>query len=234
MENKFSVQTVELSKVYSMHDIEVSALSGVNLNIQYGEFLAIVGPSGSGKSTLLNVLGTLDRPSSGKVIIDGVDTSVMSKDELAKLRNEKIGFVFQSFNLINRTSVLRNVELPSIVKGIPEAERKERAKELLSSVGLEAKASRKPTMLSGGEQQRVAIARALINAPPIILADEPTGNLDSKTGHEIFEFLKRLSVEHKTTVMIVTHNLELAKQTNRIIRLRDGHIEDSDAGGEPS
>lgn len=234
MENKFSVQTVELSKVYSMHDIEVSALSDVNINIQYGEFLAIVGPSGSGKSTLLNVLGTLDRPSSGKVIIDGVDTSVMSKDELARLRNEKIGFVFQSFNLINRTSVLRNVELPSIVKGLPEAEREERAKELLSSVGLGAKASRKPTMLSGGEQQRVAIARALINAPPIILADEPTGNLDSKTGREIFEFLKKLSEERKTTVMIVTHNLELAKQTNRIIRLRDGHIEDSDARGEPS
>ncbi|RLG91877.1 MAG: hypothetical protein DRO36_03120 [Candidatus Hecatellales archaeon] len=219
------METVNLTKVYRSDSVEVYALVDVNLKIRYGEFVAIVGPSGSGKSTLLNLLGVLDKPTKGHVLIEGIDTSTMSPSQLAKIRNEKIGFIFQAYNLINRTTVLRNVELPAVVRGVPKKERVKRAMELLRLTGLDGKFNRKPLTLSGGEQQRVAIARALINNPTIILADEPTGNLDSKTGYEIFSLLRRLSEERKTTVIVVTHNLELANLTDRIIYLRDGRIE---------
>ncbi|MGP3667684.1 MAG: ABC transporter ATP-binding protein [Candidatus Bathyarchaeota archaeon] len=224
LKEKFAAETINLTKIYSFNSLHVVALKDVNLKIRYGEFICIVGPSGSGKSTLLNLLGTLDRPTSGKVLIDGVDTSKMSNSQLAKLRNEKIGFIFQAYNLINRTNVLRNVELPAVVSGIPPEKRLQRAKELLKLMGLEDKLYRKPLTLSGGEQQRVAIARALINNPAIILADEPTGNVDSKTSYEIFNLLKKLAYEHNTAVVVVTHNLELAKMADRIIYLRDGMV----------
>mgnify|MGYP000633815436 CR=1 FL=1 len=225
LNSKYAIETVNLTKVYRSDSVEVYALVDVNLKIRYGEFVAIVGPSGSGKSTLLNLLGVLDKPTKGHVLIEGIDTSTMSPSQLAKIRNEKIGFIFQAYNLINRTTVLRNVELPAVVRGVPKKERVKRAMELLRLTGLDGKFNRKPLTLSGGEQQRVAIARALINNPTIILADEPTGNLDSKTGYEIFSLLRRLSEERKTTVIVVTHNLELANLTDRIIYLRDGRIE---------
>ncbi len=220
----YAAETVNLTKVYRAGGFQVYALQNVNLKIRRGEFLAVVGPSGSGKSTLLNLLGTLDKPTSGKVFIDGVDTSKLDGGALARLRNEKIGFVFQAYNLINRTSVLRNLELPAMVLGIPPEERRRRALELLELMGLSDKANRKPVELSGGEQQRVAIARALMNRPALVLADEPTGNLDSKTGRGIFELLRRLCREQGATVVVVTHNLELASTTDRIIHLRDGKI----------
>ena len=220
----YAAETIGLTKIYRTGTHEVYALRDVNLKIRRGEFLAVVGPSGSGKSTLLNLLGTLDKPTSGKIFIDGVDVSNLDGSRLARLRNEKIGFVFQAYNLVNRTSVLRNVELPAMVLGIPPAERRRKALELLRLMGLEDKAHRKPVELSGGEQQRVAIARALINDPALVLADEPTGNLDSKTGRSIFELLRRLCRERGATVVVVTHNLELAAMTDRIVHLRDGRI----------
>jgi putative ABC transport system ATP-binding protein len=221
---EYAAETINLSKVYSVGAYKVHALRDINLKIRVGEFLSIVGPSGSGKSTLLNLLGTLDKPTSGKILIGGVDTSKLNEEKLAKLRNQRIGFIFQAYNLINRTTVLRNVELPAIVLGVPSAERRRKALELLELMGLKDKAFRRPTELSGGEQQRVAIARALINDPTIILADEPTGNVDSKTGRNIFELLRKLCKERNATVVVVTHNIELAKMTNRIIHLRDGKI----------
>lgn len=224
MKADYAAETVDLTKVYRVGDHEIYALRGVNLKIARGEFLAVVGPSGSGKSTLLNLLGTLDQPTSGKVFIDGVDASKLDGGRLASLRSRKIGFVFQAYNLINRTSVLRNLELPAMVLGVPPAERRKRALELLEIMGLKNMAHRKPTELSGGEQQRVAIARALMNNPALVLADEPTGNLDSKTGRSIFELLRRLCHERGATVVVVTHNLELASMTDRIIHLRDGRI----------
>lgn len=224
-QQNYAIRTVNLTKIYRSNSVKVYALINVNLKIRYGEFVAIVGPSGSGKSTLLHMLGVLDKPTSGYVLIDGINTLTMNSAELAKLRNEKIGFIFQAYNLISRTTVLRNVELPAIVKGIPKKERVKRAMELLKLTGLADKFNRKPLTLSGGEQQRVAIARALINNPTIILADEPTGNLDSKTGYEIFSLLRRLSEDRGATVVVVTHNLELANLTDRIIYLKDGKIE---------
>jgi putative ABC transport system ATP-binding protein len=221
---EYAAETINLSKVYSVGAYKVHALRDINLKIRVGEFLSIVGPSGSGKSTLLNLLGTLDKPTSGKILISGVDTSKLNEEKLAKLRNQRIGFIFQAYNLINRTTVLRNVELPAIVLGVPSAERRRKALELLELMGLKDKAFRRPTELSGGEQQRVAIARALINDPTIILADEPTGNVNSKTGRNIFELLRKLCKERNATVVVVTHNIELAKMTNRIIHLRDGKI----------
>ncbi|RLI05732.1 ABC transporter ATP-binding protein [Candidatus Bathyarchaeota archaeon] len=223
--SEYAAETVNLTKIYKSNSVSVSALWNVNLKIRRGEFVSIVGPSGSGKSTLLNMLGVLDTPTSGHVFIDGVDTSTLTKNQLAQLRNEKIGFIFQAYNLINRATVLRNVELPAVVKGLPREVRVQRAKELLELMGLGDKLNRKPLTLSGGEQQRVAIARALINNPTLILGDEPTGNVDSKTGYEIFNLLRKLSHEHGTTVVVVTHNLELANLTDRIIYLRDGRIE---------
>ncbi len=221
----YAVEAIDLVKVYRVGKREVWALRGLNLKVKEGEFLAVVGPSGSGKSTLLNLIGALDRPTSGAVLVDGIDTSKLSDSELSRFRNEKIGFVFQSFNLINRISVRRNVELPAVVKGTPKDVRERRARELLEEVGLGDKIYMKPLELSGGEQQRVAIARALINNPRFILADEPTGNLDSVTSKEIYRLLRRLNRMHGTTVIVVTHDLELAQECDRIVYLRDGKVE---------
>ena len=203
---KFAIETLDLKKSYKMGLITVHALRGVNLKIRHGEMISVVGPSGSGKSTLLNMLGALDTPTSGKILIDDVDISRMGERALARFRNRKIGFIFQSYNLIDRSKVTKNVELPAIVADMPKKLRDRRVHELLDLVGLGDKANRRPNALSGGEQQRVAIARALINDPAFILADEPTGNLDSKTGEEIQNLLIRVNQEKKATIVVVTHN----------------------------
>jgi len=220
----FIIETVGLTKVYRMGLVRVVALRDVNLRVRRGEFVAVMGPSGSGKSTLLNLLGALDRPTKGRVIVDGVDLSRLSDDELARFRNLKVGFVFQFFNLIQRTTVLRNVELPLIVRGVPRGVRVKKAVEVLERVGLGDKIYRKPNELSGGERQRVAIARALVNRPSIVLADEPTGNLDTKTGMEVVEVMKRMNKELGTTFVIVTHDPMVANATERIIFFKDGQI----------
>ena len=227
---KLAIETLDLKKSYKMGLVTVHALRGVNLKIRHGEMISVVGPSGSGKSTLLNMLGALDAPTSGKILIDGFDISRMGERALARFRNRKIGFIFQSYNLIDRSKVTKNVELPAIVADKPKKLRDRRVHELLDLVGLGDKANRKPNALSGGEQQRVAIARALINDPAFILADEPTGNLDSKTGQEIEHLLLRVNKETNATIVIVTHNLELAEGTGRIIHLRDGVIEKERVG----
>ena len=228
-----AIETLDLKKSYKMGLVTVYALRGVNLKMRHGEIVSVVGPSGSGKSTLLNMLGALDTPTSGKILIDGVDISRMGERALARFRNRKIGFIFQSYNLIDRSKVAKNVELPAIVAGMPKKLRNQRVHELLDLVGLGDKSNRRPNALSGGEQQRVAIARALINDPAFILADEPTGNLDSKTGEEIQNLLLRVNEERKATILIVTHNLELAEKTGRILHLRDGVVEKERAGLSP-
>jgi len=212
-------------KVYGTGQLATRAVDGINLEVKRGEFISIVGPSGSGKSTLLNLLGLLDRPSSGKILIDGRDVSNLSQNEAAIFRNKKIGFVFQSYDLINRLTALQNVELPLIAANVPKQRRIERAKFLLSAVGLDGKENKLPTMLSGGEQQRVAIARALVNEPSVILADEPTGNLDSKNAKVIVNLLSEVNKKFGSTIIVVTHNMEVANATQRIIMLRDGRIE---------
>lgn len=224
MENGYVVVVENLRKVYRNNGIVTVALDGVSFKIRRGEMVAIVGPSGSGKSTLLNMLGALDRPTEGKVIIDGVDISKLDDDKRAYVRNKKIGFVFQSYNLINRLTALKNVELPLSLRDIPESKRRTLALAVLREVGLDSKAMKKPTQLSGGEQQRVAIARALVTEPSIILADEPTGNLDSKSGGIVVKILKDLT-RRGNTVIVVTHNMEVAREADRIIYLRDGKIE---------
>jgi len=224
MKGEYIINTIDLVKVYKVGHLEFPALRGINLRVKKGEFISIVGPSGSGKSTLLNMLGALDRPTSGHVFIDGINIFSLSDDQLAEFRNSKIGFIFQAYNLIPRATAIKNVELPMIVKGIPKVERFKRAYELLKRVGLEDKIYRKPLELSGGEQQRVAIARALVNQPSIVLGDEPTGNIDSKTGYEIVNLLKEINSEFGTTFIIVTHNPEVANATERIIHVRDGKI----------
>jgi len=215
----------DLMKVYQMGQVEVRALAGVSLKIKRGEVVAIMGPSGSGKSTLMNILGCLDLPSSGKYILDGEAVETLNDDQLADIRNRKVGFIFQSFNLLSRTSALGNVELPLRYAG-KVLNKKERARDALESVGLGDRISHRPTELSGGEQQRVAIARALVNNPAIIMADEPTGNLDSKVGKEILELLLSLNLNNGTTLIIVTHDPSIAAQTQRIIHLRDGLVEE--------
>ncbi|MBC8099649.1 MAG: ABC transporter ATP-binding protein [Armatimonadetes bacterium] len=218
------IATHDLRKVYKMGDTEVHALTGVSLRIQRGEFLAIVGPSGSGKSTLMAILGALDKPSSGSYKLDGVEIGKMSQDSLSDIRNHRIGFVFQKFNLLARSSALHNVALPLVYAGENAAERNQRAKQALELVGLGDRTHHRPNELSGGQQQRVAIARALINNPSIILADEPTGNLDSKTGVEIMRLFRQLHSEQGITLIIVTHSPEIAEQANRVITMRDGSI----------
>ena len=219
------IELIKVNKVYDMGaEVQVQALKEINLTIEKGEYVAIMGPSGSGKTTLMNILGCLDTPSSGKYLFDGVNVSDMDDNELAKIRNRGIGFVFQTFNLIPRSDALHNVELPLIYSGVPSADRKDRAKKTLEMVGLSDRVHHKPNELSGGQRQRVAIARALINNPSIILADEPTGNLDSKTGDEIMVFLEELH-NKGITIILVTHEEYIAEHSKRIIRIRDGMIE---------
>ncbi len=217
------IEVRNVEKIYKMGDVEVPALDGVDIVINRGEFVAIMGPSGSGKSTAMNMVGCLDVPTKGKVFLDGHDISQLGESELAQIRGKKIGFIFQTFNLINSISAIENVELPMIFQGVSKDERMERAKELLSLVDLGDRMEHKPTEMSGGQQQRVAVARALANDPEVILADEPTGNLDSKTGKEIIELIGKLNKEGKTIIM-VTHDEDIAKHAQRIVRLKDGKI----------
>ena len=216
----------DVHKIYRTGDIEVHALRGVSLEVKRGEFVAVMGPSGSGKSTMMNLIGCLDRPSSGAYVLDGVDVSTMSKNQRADTRNSKIGFVFQSFNLIPRTSAVNNVELPMVYAGVPPAERRARAKKALAGVGLSEKESSLPNQLSGGQQQRVALARALATNPAIILADEPTGALDTKTADEIMRIFRQLNEERKMTIVLVTHEPDIALHAKRLVRFRDGEIQE--------
>jgi putative ABC transport system ATP-binding protein len=218
------IEIRDVTKVYKMGEVEVRALAGVSFNIKDGEVVSIMGPSGSGKSTLMNTLGCLDRPTSGEYHLDGELVSSLTDDQLAVIRNRKVGFVFQSFNLLSRVSSLANVELPLRYAGLREG-RRERARVALQAVGLGDRMTHRPTELSGGQQQRVAVARAIVNDPSIVMADEPTGNLDSKVGQEIMDLLLSLNRERGTTLIIVTHDPTIAAQTQRVIRLRDGLLE---------
>jgi putative ABC transport system ATP-binding protein len=215
----------DIYKTYPLGKVEVSALRGITIEIDQGEFVAILGPSGSGKSTLLHVLGGLDRPDKGSIYIDGINLSTLNDAKLAEVRLHKIGFVFQFFNLLPRLTALRNVELPLTLADVSEKESVQKATEMLELVGLKDRIHHRPTELSGGEQQRVAVARALINDPKIVLADEPTGNLDTKTGWEIVSLMKRLSTEKNQTFVVVTHDQGVAENANRIIHLKDGVIQ---------
>jgi putative ABC transport system ATP-binding protein len=219
------IEANDLAKVYIMGEVQVHALCGLSMKVARGEVVAIMGPSGSGKSTLMNIIGCLDRPTTGEYILDGVNVSYLKDDQLASIRNHKVGFVFQSFNLLPRATALANVELPMRYSGMRSG-RRDRARSALQAVGLEDRITHRPNELSGGQQQRVAIARALVNNPAILLADEPTGNLDSKSGSEIMQLLLRLNKERGTTLLIVTHDSEVAAQTQRIIHIRDGMVED--------
>lgn len=220
------IVTKDLRKIYQMGQIEVRALDGVSFSIDRGDVVAIMGASGSGKSTLMNLLGCLDRPTSGDYLLDGEEVQTLDDDQLASIRNRKVGFVFQSFNLLPRATALSNVELPMRYAGMVKKERLERAEEALNSVGLNDRIHHRPTELSGGQQQRVAVARALVNDPAILMADEPTGNLDSKSGKEIMELLLELNRTRGTTLIVVTHDPAIAAHTRRVIRLRDGVIEE--------
>jgi putative ABC transport system ATP-binding protein len=216
------IETIDLVKEYVQGGQLLRVLKNINLQIEKGEFMAIMGPSGSGKSTLLNMLGALDRPTSGKVLINGTDIGALNDNQLADLRNKEIGFIFQQFNLIQRMDAQHNVELPLSISGVPSKKREERAKQLLKSIGLGDRVDHLPNQLSGGEQQRVAIARALANDPPIFLCDELTGNLDSKTGQEIMILLRRLNQEEGKTFVLITHDPNVAQATDRLLQIRDG------------
>jgi putative ABC transport system ATP-binding protein len=218
------VRLENVHKIYDLGEIQVQALRGVSLAVSEGEFVAVMGPSGSGKSTVMNILGCLDRPTRGHYYLDGVDVSGMSKTELARIRNRKLGFVFQQFNLLARTSALENVELPTVYAGISPEERTKRARESLTRVGLADRAGHHPSQLSGGQQQRVAIARALVNRPAILLADEPTGNLDSRTSVEIMQILQTLNDEQGLTIVLVTHEQDIAQFAKRTLEFRDGKL----------
>lgn len=219
------IEVKNLIKTYQTGDTSFNALNDVSLTVERGEFVAIMGASGSGKSTFMNMIGCLDKPTSGKYFLDGIDVSTMTSNELAHIRNKKLGFVFQGFNLISRTTALENVQLPMIYAGVKESERIERARHALKIVGLEKRENHMPNQMSGGQQQRVAIARAIVNDAPIILADEPTGNLDTKTSIEVMEFFVELNQKHGKTIVLVTHEPDIAEYCKRVVKFRDGNIE---------
>jgi len=220
-----------ITKIYQLGDVSVKALCAVSLSIENGEFIAIMGPSGSGKSTFMNILGCLDKPTSGRYLLEGTDVGSLGRDELAAIRHKKIVFVFQGFNLLSRTSALENVELPMLYNGVTAREREQKAMAALKSVGLEGRENHFPNQLSGGQQQRVAVARALVNNAPIIFADEPTGNLDTKTSAEIMELFTKLNAESNITIILITHEPDIAEYSRRIIKFRDGCIM-TDEGGK--
>ncbi len=216
----------DVVKIYKMDGVETIALRGVSLKVKKGDFIAIMGPSGSGKSTMMHIMGCLDRPTSGKIYFEGRDVSGLSDNDLAEIRNRKVGFVFQSFYLLPRYTAIQNVELPLIYQGLSPRERREKARMILERMGLSTRINHRPTQLSGGEQQRVAIARALIINPAILLADEPTGNLDSKSSHEIMDLISRLHKEENLTIILVTHERDIAEYAEKIVRMQDGRIID--------
>jgi putative ABC transport system ATP-binding protein len=220
-----AIEVRDLHKTYNLGEVQVHALRGVSLSVQRGEFVAIMGASGSGKSTFMNLIGCLDRPTRGAYYLDGKDVSTVSKRERSRIRNRKVGFVFQGFNLLPRTSALENAELPLLYAGIGRRERMERANEVLLAVGLGGRERHHPSQLSGGQQQRVAIARALINNPSILLADEPTGNLDTRTSVEIMEIFQRLNQERHLTILLVTHEGDIARYSHRMVTFRDGRVQ---------
>ena len=224
-DNPIVMELKNIIKIFKSPAGESVVLDNISFTIKKGEFISIVGPSGSGKSTLLNIIGALDKPTSGEVIINGFNIVSLNESEIAQMRNNLIGYIFQSFNLINRTSVQKNIEIPAIIMGMNRNVRRYRSQRLLDLLGIKDKGEYQPMNLSGGQQQRVAIARALINNPTIILADEPTGNLDTKTGKEVFDLLKMLTRKYKKTIVMVTHNIELALETDKTIFIRDGKIE---------
>jgi len=226
------VELRDVTKVYRLGSVEVRALRGVRLQIESGEFVAVMGPSGSGKSTLLNIVGCLDRPTDGAYLLEGQDTRYLSDDALSEVRNRKVGFVFQTFNLLPRLTALQNVELPLLYAGVPRAERRRRAAELLARVGLADRLYHRPRELSGGQQQRVAVARALANHPAIVLADEPTGNLDSRSGEEVLALFQELN-QAGVTIALVTHDREVAEHARRIVTLRDGRVVRDEPVGSP-
>ena len=224
MDNDLVIDAIDITKIYQMGDMQVHALRGASLQVGRGELISIMGPSGSGKSTLMNILGCLDQPTSGEYFLEGMEIDQLDDDQLAEIRSKRIGFVFQTFNLLPRTTALSNVELPLVYGGLGGRRRRERAVAALEAVGLGDRLHHRPNELSGGQQQRVAIARSLINEPSIILADEPTGNLDSKSGAEIMAIFQRLNEEQGITIIFVTHEPEIAQHTRRIVRLSDGRI----------
>jgi putative ABC transport system ATP-binding protein len=228
------IRIERVTKIYKTGDITVHALRSLSLHVRHGEFVAIMGPSGSGKSTLMNIIGCLDRPTKGQYYLEGVDVSTMGRAALADTRNKRVGFVFQSFNLVSRTSAVENVELPLLYAGVPAAERVRRAKAALAEVGLSDREKNMPSQLSGGQQQRVALARALVNNPSIILADEPTGALDTRTSVEVMEIFQRLNQERKLTVIVVTHEPDVARYAERIVHVRDGRISSDEPVAERS
>jgi putative ABC transport system ATP-binding protein len=228
------IEIKDLVKDYKLGEVPVHVLKGISFEIARGDFVSIMGPSGSGKSTLMNILGCLDKPTSGTYILDGISMAQLQRDELAEIRNRKIGFVFQQFNLLARTSALENVELPLMYTNVGDRERHERARKALRAVGLAGREEHQPSQLSGGQQQRVAIARALVNSPSLVLADEPTGALDSRTGLEIMAILQKLNRERGITVIVVTHDPEIAAYCSRNIHLKDGRLQLDERFAEPS